>query len=115
VAKSLSGKCSTAFTTSSAVPYRFTTVVAIASANVSESSGVVGSMQNGQRLLDLRTVFERDEAALLAAITRAASQAMLLGLRSTVMENSSKKTLSTGSQDEQDQKPGCRVSIRSIL
>jgi L-seryl-tRNA(Ser) seleniumtransferase len=59
-----------------------TAVVAIASANASESElaerlrngtpAVVGRVQDGKLLLDLRTVFERDEATLLAAITRAA-------------------------------------------
>jgi L-seryl-tRNA(Ser) seleniumtransferase len=59
-----------------------TVVVAIEPANVSESElaerlrtgmpAVVGRVQDGKLLLDLRTVFERDEAALLAALTRAA-------------------------------------------
>jgi L-seryl-tRNA(Ser) seleniumtransferase len=35
------------------------------------SPAVVGRVQDGKLLLDLRCVFERDEAALLAALQRA--------------------------------------------
>jgi L-seryl-tRNA(Ser) seleniumtransferase len=59
-----------------------TAVVAIASARASESElaerlrtgspAVVGRVQDGRLLLDLRTVFEREEADLLAALIRAA-------------------------------------------
>jgi L-seryl-tRNA(Ser) seleniumtransferase len=59
-----------------------TAVIAVASSNLTESDlaarlrngtpAVVGRVQDGKLLLDLRTVFERDEAGLLAAIARAA-------------------------------------------
>ena len=60
-----------------------TVVIALASATVSEAElaarlragdpAVVGRVQDGELLLDLRTVFEREEASLLAAIIRAAA------------------------------------------
>jgi L-seryl-tRNA(Ser) seleniumtransferase len=60
-----------------------TPVVAITSTQVTESElaarlrtgtpAVVGRVQDGRLLLDLRTVFDREEAALLAAITRASA------------------------------------------
>jgi L-seryl-tRNA(Ser) seleniumtransferase len=59
-----------------------TAVVAVATSNLTESDlaarlrsgtpAVVGRVQDGKLLLDLRTVFERDEADLSAAIVRAA-------------------------------------------
>jgi L-seryl-tRNA(Ser) seleniumtransferase len=58
-----------------------TAVVALAAADVTESElaarlragtpAVVGRVQDGKLLLDLRTVFEREEDELLAALTRA--------------------------------------------
>jgi L-seryl-tRNA(Ser) seleniumtransferase len=59
-----------------------TAVIAVATSNLTESDlaarlrsgtpAVVGRVQDGKLLLDLRTVFERDEADLSAAIVRAA-------------------------------------------
>jgi L-seryl-tRNA(Ser) seleniumtransferase len=59
-----------------------TVVIAITSENVTESElaerlrtgtpAVVGRLQEGKFLLDLRTVFEREEASLLSAMRRAA-------------------------------------------
>jgi L-seryl-tRNA(Ser) seleniumtransferase len=58
-----------------------TVVIAITSANATESElaerlrtgapAVVGRVQDGKFLVDLRTVFEREEAELLGAIGRA--------------------------------------------
>jgi L-seryl-tRNA(Ser) seleniumtransferase len=66
-----------------------TAVIALSAEKVSESElasrlragspAVVGRVQDGRLLLDLRTVFEREEADLLAAITRAADQSMARG------------------------------------
>jgi L-seryl-tRNA(Ser) seleniumtransferase len=60
-----------------------TAVIALSAEKVSESEfasrlragspAVLGRVQSGQLLLDLRTVFEREESDLLAAITRAAA------------------------------------------